>query len=143
MKCDYLNCFWIAFKWWIAFNLMKCDCLNYFIKNTYVAWQVENKHLSFVCSRLDNQTLTMKWSNKITRTNRYKQFLYEKICIVFLKSDLTRSKMNRYKRILHEKICIVFFKSHFTSRQNAKYIIKYILATNCFINIHRNNESFR
>ncbi len=40
----------------------------------------------------------MKWSNKITKTNRYKKFL-------------------------HEKIWIAFLKSHFTSRQDAKHVI--------------------
>ncbi len=45
-----------------------------------------------------SETLTMKWSSKITRTNRH-------------------------KKSLHEKIWIVFLKSHFTSRQNAKHVI--------------------
>jgi GMP synthase PP-ATPase subunit len=65
----------------------------------------------------------MKWSSKITKMNCHKQFLHKKICIVFLKSHLTRSRTNRHKKFLHEKICIVFLKSHFTSKQNAKHVI--------------------
>ncbi len=55
MKCDYLNRSWVAFNWWIALNLMKCDRLNSLIKSTYIARQVENEYTSFVCSRLDSQ----------------------------------------------------------------------------------------
>ncbi len=46
--------------WWIVRNLMKCDYLNRLIKNTYVAWQVENEHTSLVNSRLDSQNIDDK-----------------------------------------------------------------------------------
>ncbi len=97
---------------------MKCDCLNRLIKSTYVAWQIENEHTSLDISRTSirhstcrkwaciirwietrqSKILTMKWSSKITKTNRH-------------------------KKLLHEKIWIAFLKSHFTSRQNAKHVI--------------------
>ncbi len=45
-----------------------------------------------------SRTLTIKWSSKITKTNRH-------------------------KKLLHEKIWIAFFRSHLTSRQDAKHVI--------------------
>jgi hypothetical protein len=138
MKCDYLSRFWVVFRWWIALNLMKWNRLSRLIKSTYVARQVENEHTSFVESRLDNQNIDDEMIKQDHENKSSQTISAWKICIVFLRSHLTRSRTNHHRKLLHEKICIVFLKLHLTSRQNAKHVINIFsqqIASSIFIAI--------